>query len=249
MTSTSRAADVVVIGSGPGGYVAAIRLAQLGRKTLCIEREAIGGVCLNWGCIPSKAMISASTLVEHIQHAGTMGVSVQGVSVDMAKMKLWKDGIVKRLTGGIGELFKRNGVEHLYGDASFLSAGSLRVKTKDGEVTVSCKQVLIATGARPVELPGLKPDGQRIVTSKEALDFTAPPKELLVVGGGHRRLRDRHLSLQARQPGHDRRAGAEHPAGHGPRPREGRRARPAQARRPRAEQQQGRGTSSTPATA
>src|SRR5882672_2640100 len=108
MTSTTRQADAVVIGAGPGGYVAAIRLAQLGLKTLCVEREAIGGVCLNWGCIPSKAMISASTLVEELGHAGAMGVNVQGVSVDMAKMKGWKDGIVKRLTGGIGELFKRN---------------------------------------------------------------------------------------------------------------------------------------------
>ena len=184
MASTERSADVVVIGSGPGGYVAAIRLAQLGQKTLCVERDAIGGVCLNWGCIPSKAMIAASSLVEHIGHASVMGITAQGVAVDMGKMKSWKDGIVKRLTGGIGELFKRNGVEHLYGEASFAAADRLRVKTKDGEVTVTCKKVLIATGARPVELPGLKPDGQRIVTSKEALDFTSPPKELLVVGGG-----------------------------------------------------------------
>jgi dihydrolipoyl dehydrogenase len=184
MSSSTRQADVVVIGSGPGGYVAAIRLAQLGLKTLCVEREAIGGVCLNWGCIPSKAMIAASTLVEELGHSGTMGITVSGVAVDMGKMKGWKDGIVKRLTGGIGELFKRNGVEHLYGDAKFVSANQLSVRTKDGEVTVQTKQTLIATGARPVELPGLKPDGQRIVTSKEALDFTTPPKDLLVIGGG-----------------------------------------------------------------
>jgi dihydrolipoamide dehydrogenase len=182
--TTTRQVDAVVIGAGPGGYVAAIRLAQLGKQTLCIEREAIGGVCLNWGCIPSKAMIAASTLVEELKHAGTMGIGVDGVVVDMPKMKGWKDGIVKRLTGGIGELFKRNGVEHLYGDARFVSATQLAVRTKDGEVTVQTKQTLVATGARPVELPGLKPDGQRIVTSKEALDFTAPPKDLLVIGGG-----------------------------------------------------------------
>jgi dihydrolipoamide dehydrogenase len=182
--STERSADVVVIGSGPGGYVAAIRLAQLGLKTLCVEREAIGGVCLNWGCIPSKAMIAASSLVEHIGHAATMGITAESVSVDMGKMKAWKDGIVKRLTGGIGELFKRNGVEHLYGDASFVAADRLRIKSQDGEVLVRTKKTLIATGARPVQLPGLVPDGERIVTSKEALDFTAPPKDLLVVGGG-----------------------------------------------------------------
>jgi dihydrolipoamide dehydrogenase len=184
MSSTTRQADAVVIGAGPGGYVAAIRLAQLGIKTLCVEREVIGGVCLNWGCIPSKAMIAASTLVEELKHSGTMGITVSGVAVDMGKMKLWKDGIVKRLTGGIGELFKRNGVEQLYGDARFVSANQLSVRTKDGEVLVQTKQTLIATGARPVELPGLKPDGQRIVTSKEALDFTSPPKDLLVIGGG-----------------------------------------------------------------
>jgi dihydrolipoamide dehydrogenase len=184
MASTERSADVVVIGSGPGGYVAAIRLAQLGQKTLCVERDAIGGVCLNWGCIPSKAMIAASSLVEHIGHASVMGITAQGVAVDMGKMKSWKDGIVKRLTGGIGELFKRNGVEHLYGEASFVAADRLRIKTKDGEVLVRTKKTLIATGARPVQLPGLVPDGQRIVTSKEALDFTTPPKDLLVVGGG-----------------------------------------------------------------
>lgn len=182
--SSTKQADAVVIGAGPGGYVAAIRLAQLGLKTLCIEREAIGGVCLNWGCIPSKAMIAASSLVEHIRHGETMGVKVSGLEVDMGRMKGWKDGIVKRLTGGIGELFKRNGVEHLAGEASFTAPGRLRVKTRDGEVSVECRQVLIATGARSTELPGLAVDGKRILSAKEALDLTAPPKSLLVVGGG-----------------------------------------------------------------
>jgi len=114
--------------------VAAIRGAQLGLSVAVVEDDRPGGVCLNWGCIPSKAMIAASALVEHIAAAGTMGITAQGVTVDMGKMKLWKDGIVKRLTGGIGELFKRNGVEHLFGDASFVAADRLRVKTKDGEV-------------------------------------------------------------------------------------------------------------------
>jgi dihydrolipoamide dehydrogenase len=182
--STTRQYDAVVIGAGPGGYVAAIRLAQLGQKTLCIEREAIGGVCLNWGCIPSKAMIAASSLVEHIRHGEAMGVTVSGVSVDMARMKGWKDGIVKRLTGGIGELFKRNGVEHLAGEASFVAADRLRVKSREGEVLVQAKRTLIATGARSTPLPGLAVDGQRILSAKEALDLTAPPKSLLVVGGG-----------------------------------------------------------------
>ena len=111
--------DAVVIGAGPGGYVAAIRLAQEGLSVLCIDRERVGGVCLNWGCIPSKAMIAASSLVESIKSADDMGISVSGVAVDMAKMKTWKDSIVTRLTGGIADLFKRNGVDLLMGEARF----------------------------------------------------------------------------------------------------------------------------------
>jgi len=182
--SETRKADVVVIGAGPGGYVAAIRLAQLGQKVICVERERIGGVCLNWGCIPSKAMIGASTLVEHIKHGEIMGIKVDGMSVDMGKMKEWKDGIVKRLTGGIGELFKRNGIETILGQASFQSPNSLVVDNGKAKMTIQTKRTVIASGARPVDLPGLEIDGDRFLTSKEALDLTEPPKNFLVVGGG-----------------------------------------------------------------
>jgi dihydrolipoamide dehydrogenase len=182
--SNSRSADVVVIGAGPGGYVAAIRLAQLGRQVLVIDRERIGGVCLNWGCIPSKAMITASSLVENVKGAEVMGISVDGLKIDMGKMKEWKDGIVKRLTGGIGELFKRNGIETVAGDASFVDAGTLKVTTSKGALTVKAKQVLIATGASVVQLPDMEIDGKRVLSAKEALDLTEVPKRLLVVGGG-----------------------------------------------------------------
>jgi dihydrolipoamide dehydrogenase len=184
MTTNTLQADVTVIGSGPGGYVAAIRLAQFGLKVVCVERDAIGGVCLNWGCIPSKAMIAASTLVESIQHGGVMGIKVNGVSVDMPAMKAWKDGIVRRLTGGIGELFKRNAVQFVAGEASFVSPTTLRVRTRAGDVTLTTKKTLIATGARTVSLPGMDIDGQRFLSAKEALDLTAPPASLVVVGGG-----------------------------------------------------------------
>ena len=179
-----KTADVVVIGAGPGGYVAAIRLAQLGKSVLVIDRDRIGGVCLNYGCIPSKAMISAGSLVESIKSAGTMGIKVDGVSVDMPTLKAWKDGIVKRLTGGIGELFKLNGVETLLGDARFTGPGELVVATSKGDVAVKTKQVLVATGAHAVQLPGMEIDGETYLTSKEALDLTEVPENLLVIGGG-----------------------------------------------------------------
>ncbi len=184
MSQAAKSADVVVIGAGPGGYVAAIRLAQLGKQVLVIDRARIGGVCLNWGCIPSKAMIAASSLVESLKSADTMGIKVDGVTVDMGKMKEWKDGIVKRLTGGIGELFKRNGIETIAGEASFVDAHTIKVSTSKGDLTVTAKQVLVATGASVVDLPHLRIDGDRMLSAKEALDLTEPPKEFLVIGGG-----------------------------------------------------------------
>jgi dihydrolipoamide dehydrogenase len=183
-SDNAKTADAVVIGAGPGGYVAAIRLAQLGRSVIVIDRDRVGGVCLNYGCIPSKAMISAGSLVESIQKADTMGITVSDVSVDMGKLKSWKDGIVKRLTGGIGELFKRNGIETLLGDARFTAPGTLVVSTSKGDVTVTAAKILVATGASAVELPGLEIDGVTFLTSKEALDLTEVPDHMLVVGGG-----------------------------------------------------------------
>ncbi|RKY22493.1 MAG: dihydrolipoyl dehydrogenase [Planctomycetota bacterium] len=176
--------DAVVIGAGPGGYVAAIRLAQQGLSTLCIDRERVGGVCLNWGCIPSKAMIAASSLVESIQKADDMGISVSGLAVDMAKMKTWKDSIVTRLTGGIADLFKRNGVELLMGEARFTGQGALSVKNADGEHAIKAGKVLVATGASVVQLPGMAIDGETYLSAREALDLTEVPESLVVIGGG-----------------------------------------------------------------
>ncbi|MCB9898826.1 MAG: dihydrolipoyl dehydrogenase [Planctomycetes bacterium] len=184
MSQQAKTADAVVIGAGPGGYVAAIRLAQLGKKVICVDRAEIGGVCLNWGCIPSKAMIAASSLVETIGKADTMGITVTGVSVDMGRLKSWKDGIVQRLTGGIAELFKRNGVEALKGDATFVDATTISVETAQGEVVVRTQQTLLATGASVVQLPGLEIDGKLTLSAKEALDLTEIPRHFLVVGGG-----------------------------------------------------------------
>src|SRR5262245_10896708 len=124
--------EAIVIGSGPGGYVAAIRLGQLGVKTLCVEKESFGGVCLNWGCIPSKALIAAANLVEKMQHAGTMGITVGDVKVDVAKMQEWKNGIVKKLTGGVKTLVTGNGAEVALGTAVVTGPKTVEITDASG---------------------------------------------------------------------------------------------------------------------
>ncbi|MCA9602422.1 MAG: dihydrolipoyl dehydrogenase [Polyangiales bacterium] len=177
--------DLIVIGGGPGGYVAAIRGAQLGLKTLCVEREYMGGVCLNWGCIPSKALIAASGLVERMRHAETMGITVKGVEVDVPKMQEWKAGIIKKLTGGVASLVKGNGGEILMGEAKFTGPKTLSVKTANGTETVEAtKGIIVATGATPIQIPGFTPDGKVIISAREAVSLQAAPKRMVLIGGG-----------------------------------------------------------------
>jgi dihydrolipoamide dehydrogenase len=184
--SVSRGCDVVVIGAGPGGYVAAIRLGQLGKDVLLVEKnERLGGVCLNVGCIPSKALIHASDLAHEAAHAQGMGITVGDVSVDLGTMVSWKDGIVERLTGGIRQLCKANGVEVLRGRAEFRGDRTLAVDTEDGQVEVTFQQAIIATGSSPVELDGFPHDGTTVIGSTEALSLTAIPERLVVIGGGY----------------------------------------------------------------
>ncbi|MBL4540111.1 MAG: FAD-dependent oxidoreductase, partial [Oceanicaulis sp.] len=174
--SVSRGCQVVVIGGGPGGYVAAIRLAQLGKDVLMVERsERLGGICLNEGCIPSKAMIHASDLVHEASDSESMGISVQGVTVDLPKMVKWKDGIVRRLTGGISFLCDKNGVDVLRGEALFVSDRRLQVNTDDGPVEVEFEQAIVATGTSPIVLPGFEVDGNTVIGSREALDLQTIP--------------------------------------------------------------------------
>jgi dihydrolipoamide dehydrogenase len=177
--------DVLVLGSGPGGYVAAIRAGQLGKKVILVERGELGGVCLNVGCIPSKALIHASSLVDRARRASEMGITFEGLKVDLGKLVDWKNGVVKKLTGGIGQLLAAKGVQVLQGTGSFLAPTRLEVRTAKGVETVEAADAIVATGSRPIEIPGFAPDGKRVLTSTEALDLREAPKRVLVIGGGY----------------------------------------------------------------
>src|SRR6185312_7608107 len=147
--------DVVVIGAGPGGYVAAIRSAQLGLKTAIIEREFLGGVCLNVGCIPSKAMITAAHFLHRAQHdAPTMGINIKDISIDMKKMLAWKESVCAKMAGGVSQLLKGNSVTTLMGTAEFKSKTEISVKSKTGTESITAKNFILATGSRPIEIPG-----------------------------------------------------------------------------------------------
>lgn len=176
--------ELVVIGSGPGGYVAGIRAAQLGLKVAVIEEDRIGGVCLNMGCIPSKSLIYASGLVDKIRHADQMGLVVGDVEVDGKKMQAWKSGIVKRLTTGVGFLLNKNGATVIHGHAEFTSPNSLTVKDADGNVKeIAFEKCIVASGARAATLPFL-PLSDSVVTYEGALDIDRVPETFTVVGGG-----------------------------------------------------------------
>ena len=191
MTQTSPTApyDLIVIGAGPGGYVAAIRAAQLGLRTACVEREYLGGTCLNVGCIPSKALLDSSEKVSMAKHDfARHGISVGNVSVDLAKMMSRKDDVVKGLTGGVGSLFKKNKVDHVIGHGRITAPDTVEVASASGGAgprTLKAKRILIATGSAPIQIPGLPFDEKNICSSTGALAFTEVPKRFLVVGGGY----------------------------------------------------------------
>ncbi|MET0340565.1 MAG: dihydrolipoyl dehydrogenase [Polyangiales bacterium] len=178
--------DLIVIGAGPGGYPATIRAAQLGLKTLCVEKEYMGGVCLNWGCIPSKALIAAAHTVEKIKHADKMGITATGVSVDVEKLQAWKEGIVKKLTGGVGSLIKANKGESIIGTARITGPNTVEVKKADGktETYEAKKGIIVATGATPIAIPGFEVDGKVVITAREAVSLKKVPGTLVLIGGG-----------------------------------------------------------------
>ena len=178
--------DLIIIGSGPGGYVAAIRAAQLGMKVACVEKEpTLGGTCLNIGCIPSKALLNSSEkYIELKTHAEEHGIKTGKVDLDLSTLMQRKDKIVKQLTAGIGFLFKKNKITYLNGTASFVDKQNIKVKSSK-ELTLSAKNFIIATGSSSMERPGITVDEKKIVTSTGALSLSTVPKTMLVIGGGY----------------------------------------------------------------
>jgi dihydrolipoamide dehydrogenase len=177
--------DVVVIGAGPGGYVAAIRAAQLGMRAAVVERKHLGGICLNWGCIPTKALLRTAEIFENIKHAGDFGLTVQGVTFDIRKVVERSRKVAKQLNAGIGHLLKKNKVAVFDGEGRLSGAGKVAV-AKDGKAIadLTAKHIILATGARARTLPGIEPDGRLIWTYMEAMVPEAMPASLLVVGSG-----------------------------------------------------------------
>ncbi|QDU69587.1 dihydrolipoyl dehydrogenase [Engelhardtia mirabilis] len=180
----AKSRKVVVIGAGPAGYVCAIRLAQLGQQVTVVEKDALGGTCLNVGCIPSKAMIAAGSLMDKIGKASALGLTVEGMSLDVEKLVSWKASVVAKLTGGVGILLKNHGCEVVYGAATIVDKNTVSVTGKDGKQTIQCDDIVIATGSVPLAIPGFE-FGESVWSSTEALAPKALPKRLLVIGGGY----------------------------------------------------------------
>lgn len=174
--------DVLVLGSGPGGYVAAIRAGQLGMKTAVVERDALGGICLNWGCIPSKALLRNAEVLSVIRHADEYGIGVGEVTPDFGKAIDRSRNVVGRLTRGVASLLRKNNVDHIQGTGVLQDARTVRV-AEDGQ-TLSANNIIIATGASQRDIPGLPIDRRTVITSREALELREVPRRVLIVGGG-----------------------------------------------------------------
>ncbi len=176
--------DVLVIGAGPGGYVAAIRAAQLGLKVAVVEREHLGGICLNWGCIPTKALLRSAEVFHLMQRAKDFGLTADNIGYDLEAVVKRSRGVAKQLSGGVGHLLKKNKIAVIMGTAKIDAPGKVSVKTDKGTETLTAKNIILATGARARELPGLEADGNRVWSYKHALNPPHMPKKLLVIGSG-----------------------------------------------------------------
>ena len=176
--------DVIVVGAGPGGYVAAIRAAQLGLKAAVVEREHLGGICLNWGCIPTKALLRSAEVFHLMERAKEFGLSAEKIGYDLDAVVKRSRGVAKQLSGGVGHLLKKNKVDVVMGAATLAGKGKVSVKTEKGSEELTAKNIILATGARARELPGLEADGDLVWNYKHALNPPRMPKKLLVIGSG-----------------------------------------------------------------
>ncbi|WP_173916613.1 dihydrolipoyl dehydrogenase [Halobacillus sp. Marseille-Q1614] len=176
--------DTLVVGAGPGGYVAAIRAAQTGQKVTIVDKGNLGGVCLNVGCVPSKALIQAGHRFEHAKGAEDMGIQSEKTTVDFSKVQEWKSGVVKKLTGGVEGLLKGNKVDIVKGEVYFVDKNTVRVMDDKNSQTYTFKNCIIATGSRPIEIPDFK-FSDRVIDSTGALSLEEVPKKMVVIGGGY----------------------------------------------------------------
>lgn len=186
MSDSSKTTDLVVIGSGPGGYVAAIRASQLGLKTILVEKDTfLGGTCLNVGCIPSKALLHSTEQFSFLKNdAASHGIEAEGLQVNLRMLQDRRQSVVESMRNGVKGLVEGRKIEVLNGHGSILEKGKVRVFQKEGPIDVSCQHILIATGSVPIQLPFLPFDGERIISSTEALTLSSVPKSMVVVGGG-----------------------------------------------------------------
>src|SRR5689334_14462438 len=177
--------DVIVLGSGPGGYVAAIRASQLGLKTAIVERELLGGICLNWGCIPTKALLRSAEIFHFMQHAKDYGLAAEKISADLEAVVKRSRGVAKQLNQGVTHLMKKNKIAVHMGTGKLAGKGKLQVTDKDGKTTeLAAKNIILATGARARDLPFAKADGKRVWTYRHAMTPSEMPTKLLVIGSG-----------------------------------------------------------------
>jgi len=177
--------DLAIIGSGPGGYVAAIRAAQLNLKTVLIERDKLGGICLNWGCIPTKALLKSAELFEQINHAKSFGIKVSEVEADFPAIIKRSRQVANLNSKGVEFLMKKNKIDVEFGSARFKTAGQLEVTSADGQSKlIEAKHLIIATGGRPRTIPGIEIDEEKIISSRKAMTLEEKPESLIIIGAG-----------------------------------------------------------------
>ena len=177
--------DIIVIGSGPGGYVAAVRAAQAGKRTAIVEREALGGVCLNWGCIPTKALLKSASVYHYVKNAAAYGIDIEGeAKADISKIVARSRGVAETMSKGIDFLMKKNKIDVLRGHGSIESKGVVAVENEEGRTLYEADHIILATGARPRQMPFIPVDGEKIITSREALVVKELPESIVVIGSG-----------------------------------------------------------------